>query len=187
MNAATVRLFVAITMPEQVDCRTIALILARQLPEFRISPIFHLTLVFIGSVDEIMLDSKSPLDLALQEVQQAWLRKFTGLALLAGGHIFGNTISLKLAEHEGLSTLEQALEKSLAKYQIAHDTGNAFVPHVALGRISRQLRRTIAHDHAELLAQLPAPAGGKNFAVDHFTLYQSLNGVYMSVRRYEMR
>lgn len=195
------RLFIALDVPEindqnePIQFANMQLLIDQAIPNFKPSKSFHVTLVFIGSVQEALIPTiKSAIERAVSlfvnEQKDGIANGVPGLLITQGAHFMGkNAIAMKLVDNYLLDTLVLALHTSLEEYKVPHDRHDEPKNfHITLGRIS--------HDHnlevKRFLELLPAPIGSREQLQETFTaptiaLYQSLPGSeYVSLARYKI-
>jgi RNA 2',3'-cyclic 3'-phosphodiesterase len=154
------RLFVAIDIPEELKPRLLALRTAA-LPARWVEPEqFHLTLRFIGEVDEA---SGRAVDAALRGIDAS---RFT-LRLKGLGHFRRHVLWVGVQSCPPLMSLQTQIEDALRRAGLAGDEGR-YVPHVKLARLKwppRDQLRSFLNEHALFCAE--------PFEVEHFVLYES--------------
>lgn len=177
-----IRAFAALDIPP--DQRTDLMIVQQGLPVPRlVAPEnLHLTLVFLGEVE----------DAALEEVHLAWaaLRlpgfevTLKGLGMFGGGK--PRAVYAGVAPCPALDRLQAKLDQAARGAGVAVER-RRFVPHVTLARINRPLADPERLErHLALRAGFAAPP----FAVDHFALFSSNLGAegarYDELARYPL-
>ncbi|MEX5727116.1 2'-5' RNA ligase [Rhodovulum iodosum] len=180
-----IRAFAALDIPQAQ--RMELMIVQQGLPVPRLVPPenLHLTLVFLGEIEES----------ALEEVHLAWqalrmpgfevsLRGLRGLGVFGGGK--PRAVYAGAAECPGLARLQAKLEQAARGAGLTLER-RRFVPHVTLARINRPLADPERLErHLAMRADFAAPP----FAVDHFALYRSDLGAggarYEELARYPL-
>jgi len=159
-----IRLFVALSLPEDVRDRLAGL--CGGLPHARwVDPDnMHITLRFIGEVDHGRFADLAD---ALGQVRAPRFR-----VLLSGIGHFGNGGSVRavwarVAREPGLTHLHDKIESALVRAGCAPD-GQKFTPHVTL---TRSRRKADSRLEEFVVANSLFRAGP--FEADHFTLYSS--------------
>jgi RNA 2',3'-cyclic 3'-phosphodiesterase len=154
------RLFVAIDIPEELKPRLLALRTAA-LPARWVEPgQFHLTLRFIGEVDEA---SAQAVDAALRGIDAS---RFI-LTLKGLGHFRRHVLWVGVQSSPPLMSLQTQIEDALRRAGLAGDEGR-YVPHVKLARLRwppRDRLRSFLNEHRLFCAE--------PFEVEHFVLYES--------------
>lgn len=170
-----IRLFVALELPEAV--RTRLAMLAGGVPgaKWQREGQMHLTLRFIGEVDERMAHD---IDEALATVRAP------GFTLeLAGVGDFGgrepHALWAAVRPNDALIHLEKKVESALVRVGLEAET-RKYTPHVTLARLRNAPRAKVA----EFIAHHSLFASGP-IAIGHFTLYSSHLGSGGSVYRVE--
>ena len=170
------RLFVAITLPEDLRDRLADLCHGLQGARWSVPDNFHLTLRFIGEVDGAMLDEIAH---ALSEIEgQPFALAIDGL-----GHFESRSkpkvLWAGLTASEPLRHLRDQVETALTRAGLERDT-RRFSPHVTLGR----LRGTLPEELSQFIA-LNSPLRSEPFDVTGITLFQSFLGSEQAIHRVE--
>lgn len=176
-----IRLFVALDLPEHVRDRLTGL--CNGVPGIRwVEPSdMHLTLRFIGEVEEPLLPD---IDHALSTV-----RSSSFSLILEGVHIFGDRRRLRtlwagIHPCELLSGLQLKIESALVKAGLDPEH-RKFHPHVTLARL-----KGMKADKLGAYLQANAAFKSETFSLSEFTLYSSRLGragaVYAPIFRYSL-
>jgi RNA 2',3'-cyclic 3'-phosphodiesterase len=154
------RLFVAIDIPEELKPRLLALRTAALPARWVERERFHLTLRFIGEVDEA---SARAVDAALRGIDAS---RFT-LTLERLGHFRRHVLWVGVQSCPPLMSLQTQIEDAVRRAGSAGDEGR-YVPHVKLARLRwppRDRLRLFLNEHALFCAE--------PFEVEQFVLYES--------------
>jgi RNA 2',3'-cyclic 3'-phosphodiesterase len=175
-----IRLFVALELPSDVRARLSALQGGVPGARWSAEEQMHLTLRFIGEVDENIAHD---IDDAL-----AGIRAPSFALEIAGAGEFGGknprALWAGVRANEALLHLQKKIETALQRIGLAAET-RKFSAHVSLARLKSPARDKVA----QFLAHNALFAGG-SFAVDHFVLFSSHlshNGsIYHAERSYPL-
>lgn len=162
-----IRLFTALELPE--DVRTYLAGLAGGVPGARWIPAesMHLTLRFIGNVDETMFEDVGAG--LMQVYAPGFDLVLEGIGNFARGRA-PTALWVGVARNPALHRLQERIEAALTGAGLAPE-GRKFVPHVALARLRNSPRgRVEGFIAAHNLVRLPA------FPVKRFVLFSSFLG-----------
>jgi RNA 2',3'-cyclic 3'-phosphodiesterase len=158
--APVARLFVAIDLPEPLKAALAALRSAALPARWSAPEKFHLTLRFIGEVDEARV---AEIDTALRGIDAP---RFA-LTLAGVGHFRRQVLWVGVESAPPLLALQAEVERALQRAGLPGERGR-YVPHVKLARLrwpgGGRLRAFLA-EHGHFRAE--------PFAVDRFVLYES--------------
>lgn len=193
MNNSTekekVRLFIALDLPtvndqnEPIQFANSQLLIGHALSDFRPVKSFHVTLVFIGSVNESLVPAiKIAIERAvaqfINEQKQGLTNGIGQLMIKPGAAIMGkNAIALSLVDNYLIESLITSLLTIFQEYQIPHAAPHeALNLHVTIGRVPVDVKKQV--ETKRFLELLPAPIGGRaqlneTFTASTITLYES--------------
>lgn len=177
-----IRAFAALDIPPAQRMELMIVQQGLPVPRLVAPETLHLTLVFLGEVEEV----------ALEEVHMAWepLRLPGFEIALKGLGIFGGrkprAVYAGVAQCPALDRLQAKLEQAARGAGVAVER-RRFVPHVTLARINRPLADPERLErHLAMRADFAAPP----FKVEHFALYRSTLGAagarYEELARYPL-
>lgn len=193
MNTVTekgkIRLFIALDLPlvndqnEPIQFVNSQLLIIQAVADFRPVKNFHVTLVFIGSVNESLVPAiKIAIERAVaqfsNEQKQGLINGIGQLMLKPGAAIMGkNAVALSLIDNYLIESLIATLLTVFQQYQIPHaERHEGLNLHVTIGRVPIDVKKQI--DTKRFLDLLPAPIGGRaqlneTFTASTITLYES--------------
>ncbi len=193
MNTVTekgkIRLFIALDLPlvndqnEPIQFANAQLLISQAVANFRPVKNFHVTLVFIGSVNESLVPAiKIAIERAVaqfsNEQKQGLINGIGQLMLKPGAAIMGkNAVALSLIDNYLIESLIATLLTVFQQYQIPHaERHEGLNLHVTIGRVPIDVKKQI--DTKRFLDLLPAPIGGRaqlneTFTASTITLYES--------------
>lgn len=183
------RLFVSLDLPlindqnEPIQFANSQLLIGQAIADFRPVKSYHVTLVFIGSVNQSLVPQvKIALERAvaqfINEQKQGLTNGIGQLMIKPGASIMGkNAIALSLVDNYLIQALIDTIIKTFEQYQIPHAARHeALSLHVTIGRVPIDAKKQV--DTKRFLDLLPAPIGGRaqlneTFTATAITLYES--------------
>lgn len=193
MNTITengkVRLFVALDLPlindqsEPIQFADSQLLISQAITDFRPVKSFHVTLVFIGSVNrslipQIKLSIEKAVTEFITEQKQGLTNGIRQLMIKPGATIMGkNAVALALIDNYLIEMLINTLLRAFEQFQIPHAARHEELNlHITIGRVPVEFKKHI--DTKRFLDLLPAPIGGRaqlneTFTAGSITLYES--------------
>lgn len=184
-----IRLFVALDLPsvndqnEAIQFANSQLLIGQAIENFRPVKNFHVTLVFIGSVNkslvpEIKIATERAVAQFVNEQKQGLLNGMGQLMLKPGASIMGkNAIALSLIDNYLIEVFIETLLRTFEQYQIPHATRHEDLNlHVTIGRVPLDAKKQA--DTKRFLDLLPTPIGARaqlseTFTASTLTLYES--------------
>lgn len=184
-----VRLFIALDLPtvndqnEPIQFANSQLLIGQALSDFRPVKSFHVTLVFIGSVNGSLVPAiKIAVERAvaqfINEQKQGLTNGIGQLMIKPGAAIMGkNAIALSLVDNYLIESLIATLFQVFQEYQIPHAARHETLNlHVTIGRVPIDVKKQA--ETKRFLDLLPSPIGGRaqlseTFTSSTITLYES--------------
>ena len=193
-----IRLFVALDLPlvndqnEPIQFANVQLLIGQAIADFRPVKSFHITLAFIGSVNQslvpqIKISINAAVAQFINEQKQGLTNGIGQIMIKPGATIMGkNAVALSLIDNYLIQVLIDTLLRTFDQYQIPHAARHeALHLHVTIGRVPIDAKKQ--DDTKRFLELLPAPIGGRaplneTFTATTITLYESHpNSEYVSL------
>ncbi len=184
-----IRLFIALDLPlvndqnEPIQFANSQLLIGQAVADFRPVKSFHVTLLFIGSVNQSLLPAiKIATERAVvqfvNEQKQGLSNGIGQLMLKPGAAIMGkNAIAISLVDNYLIEALIDTLFAVFQQYQIPHAARHEILSlHVTIGRVPVDAKKQV--ETKRFLDLLPSPIGGRaqlneTFTATTITLYES--------------
>jgi 2'-5' RNA ligase len=184
-----IRLFVALDLPlvndqnGPIQFTNSQLLIGQAIADFRPVKSYHVTLVFIGLVNQSLIAQiKIALERAIaqfvNEQKQGLTNGIGQLMIKPGASIMGkNAVALSLVDNYLIEALIDTILRTFQQYQIPHAARHeALSLHVTIGRVPIDAKKQV--DTKRFLDLLPAPVGGRaqlneTFTATTISLYES--------------
>jgi 2'-5' RNA ligase len=158
-------------------------------PDFKPSPSFHITLVFIGSVEQLFLERIiAALEAAVAQWKQEYPAGITPLYIKPFMALYNTALAFECENHDAINALRMSICHHLDAAGIPYDAKHPFFkPHCTLGRL-KNITDTRLQDHIKNIP-LQMLFSDRECALapsSDLILYESRDGIHIPLKTFSL-